>query len=124
MRVAGVLQGRLHGRLMALSETLGDWIHAAQTEGSLNPGVPPEVVLYTLFSLARDPVLGMLKAGGALSARANRSQRRHPPPIQLGSARYCNKRPKNSMSSKLSLPVGPLRITVNPRDGMMYSRWS
>jgi len=52
-------------RLMALSECLGEWIEAAQADGALSPDVPAEVVLYTLFSRACDPVLGVLKAGGS-----------------------------------------------------------
>ncbi len=51
-------------RLMEVSDKLGVWITAAQKAGSLNPALPPEVVLYTLFSRACDPVLGLLKLGG------------------------------------------------------------
>ncbi len=51
-------------RLITLSDRLGEWIVAAQSAGDLNPGLPPEVVLYTLFARACDPVLGFLKAGG------------------------------------------------------------
>ena len=51
-------------RLIELSELLGEWIAAAQQDGSLNPGLPPELVLYTLFARACDPVLALLKAGG------------------------------------------------------------
>lgn len=51
-------------RLMEVSETLGGWIEAAQAEGSLDPDLPGEVILYTLFARACDPVLGVLKAGG------------------------------------------------------------
>jgi TetR/AcrR family transcriptional regulator of autoinduction and epiphytic fitness len=51
-------------RLMDVSERLGEWIVAAQQAGDLNPGLPPEVVLYTLFARACDPVLGLLKASG------------------------------------------------------------
>jgi TetR/AcrR family transcriptional regulator, regulator of autoinduction and epiphytic fitness len=49
-------------RLVALSDQLGGWISSAQTQGALNPGLAPEVVLYTLFAKACDPVLGLLKA--------------------------------------------------------------
>ena len=52
-------------RLMQVSEQLGAWITAAQAEGSLNAALPPEIVLYTLFARACDPVLALLKAGGA-----------------------------------------------------------
>jgi TetR/AcrR family transcriptional regulator of autoinduction and epiphytic fitness len=51
-------------RLMQVSETLGEWIVAAQTAGALNATLPPEVALYTLFARACDPVLGLLKASG------------------------------------------------------------
>lgn len=51
-------------RLMEVSERLGGWIEAAQAEGSLDPDLPGEVILYTLFARACDPVLGLLKAGG------------------------------------------------------------
>jgi TetR/AcrR family transcriptional regulator of autoinduction and epiphytic fitness len=50
--------------LMAVSDTLGEWITQAQADGELSRAVPPEVVLYTLFARACDPVLGVLKAGG------------------------------------------------------------
>lgn len=51
-------------RLMDLSERLGAWIEAAQAEGRLNPLLPAEVVLYTLFARACDPVLAVLKSSG------------------------------------------------------------
>lgn len=51
-------------RLFALSDRLGAWIEAAQTDGSLDRTLPAEVVLYTLFARACDPVLGLLKSGG------------------------------------------------------------
>ena len=51
-------------RLMNVSEQLGEWITAAQKSGTLNRALPPEVVLYTIFARACDPVLGVLKAGG------------------------------------------------------------
>jgi TetR/AcrR family transcriptional regulator of autoinduction and epiphytic fitness len=51
-------------RLMQVSETLGEWIVAAQTAGALNATLPPEVALYTLFARGCDPVLGLLKASG------------------------------------------------------------
>ena len=50
--------------LMSLSDQLGAWIVQAQADGALNPAVPPEAVLYTVFARACDPVLGFLKAGG------------------------------------------------------------
>jgi TetR/AcrR family transcriptional regulator, regulator of autoinduction and epiphytic fitness len=54
-------------RLMTVSDRLGAWITAAQTAGDLNPALPPEAVLYTLYARACDPVLGYLKASGTLS---------------------------------------------------------
>ncbi len=54
-------------RLMEVSDRLGEWIEAAQAAGDLNAQLPPEVVLYTLFARACDPVLGLLKAGGQYS---------------------------------------------------------
>lgn len=51
-------------RLVVLSDKLGDWISRAQSEATLNPALPPELVLFTLFARACDPVLGLLKAGG------------------------------------------------------------
>jgi TetR/AcrR family transcriptional regulator of autoinduction and epiphytic fitness len=51
-------------RLFALSDRLGAWIEAAQADGGLDGALPTEVVLYTLFARACDPVLGLLKAGG------------------------------------------------------------
>jgi AcrR family transcriptional regulator len=57
-------------RLMELSEQLGAWIGAAQQTGELSPKLPPEVVLYTLYARACDPVLGLLKAGGQHSDEA------------------------------------------------------
>jgi TetR/AcrR family transcriptional regulator, regulator of autoinduction and epiphytic fitness len=51
-------------QLIAVSERLGAWIAEAQSQGQLTQAVPAEVVLYTLFARACDPVLGVLKAGG------------------------------------------------------------
>ncbi|MGQ0597725.1 TetR/AcrR family transcriptional regulator [Aquabacterium sp.] len=51
-------------QLIAVSERLGAWIGEAQSQGLLTQSVPAEVVLYTLFARACDPVLGVLKAGG------------------------------------------------------------
>lgn len=53
--------------LMALSDQLGTWIVQAQADGTVNPVLPPEAVLYTIFARACDPVLGFLKAGGSHS---------------------------------------------------------
>jgi len=53
--------------LMTLSDLLGAWIVQAQADGAVNPALPPEAVLYTVFARACDPVLGFLKAGGSYS---------------------------------------------------------
>jgi TetR/AcrR family transcriptional regulator, regulator of autoinduction and epiphytic fitness len=50
--------------LMQLSERLGEWIVQAQTSGEIDPQLPPEVVLYTIYARGCDPVPGVLKAGG------------------------------------------------------------
>ena len=57
------------GKLIEVSERLGVWITEAQAQGQLTNAVPPEVVLYTLFARACDPVLGVLKAGGHAHAQ-------------------------------------------------------
>ena len=54
-------------RLIALSDRLGIWITNAQASGSLAEGLPPELVLYTVFARACDPVLGLLKSTGQYS---------------------------------------------------------
>jgi TetR/AcrR family transcriptional regulator, regulator of autoinduction and epiphytic fitness len=51
-------------RLMEVSDKLGAWITAAQESGQISAELPPELVLYTLFARACDPVLGVLKATG------------------------------------------------------------
>lgn len=53
-------------RLLKLSDLLGAWIESAQASGDISPRLPAEVVLYTLFARACDPVVGVLKAGGNL----------------------------------------------------------
>jgi AcrR family transcriptional regulator len=50
--------------LLQLSERLGEWIVQAQAAGDIDPTLPPEVVLYTIFARACDPVPAFLKAGG------------------------------------------------------------
>jgi AcrR family transcriptional regulator len=50
--------------LMQVSEHLGTWIVAAQTDGDIDPALPPEVVLYTIYARACDPVPSFLKASG------------------------------------------------------------
>jgi TetR/AcrR family transcriptional regulator, regulator of autoinduction and epiphytic fitness len=54
-------------RLFQLSDRLGVWITSAQEAGDLDASLPPDVVLYTLFARACDPVLGVLKSGGQYS---------------------------------------------------------
>jgi TetR/AcrR family transcriptional regulator, regulator of autoinduction and epiphytic fitness len=49
-------------RLFDLSNKLGIWITEAQTSGQIDPTIPAEMVLYTLFACACNPVLGMMKA--------------------------------------------------------------
>jgi TetR/AcrR family transcriptional regulator, regulator of autoinduction and epiphytic fitness len=49
-------------RLIQVSDKLGAWITAAQKSGQLNRKLPPEIVLYTLFARACDPVLSLLKS--------------------------------------------------------------
>jgi AcrR family transcriptional regulator len=50
--------------LMQVSERLGGWILQAQAEGDIDPALPAEVVLYTIYARACDPVPSFLKAGG------------------------------------------------------------
>lgn len=54
-------------RLLQVSERLGAWITAAQAAGALNRRLPPEVILYTLFARACDPVLSLLNSSGQYS---------------------------------------------------------
>jgi TetR/AcrR family transcriptional regulator, regulator of autoinduction and epiphytic fitness len=54
-------------RVMMVSERLGTWITAAQDVGQIDPTLPPEAVLYTLYARACDPVLPFLRAGGRFS---------------------------------------------------------
>lgn len=51
-------------KLNQLSDELGVWIEEAQQQGQLDASLPPELVLFTLFARACDPVLGVLRAGG------------------------------------------------------------
>lgn len=53
--------------LMQVSDTLGGWITQAQADGDIDASLPPEVVLYTIYARACDPVPGFLKAGGQYS---------------------------------------------------------
>jgi AcrR family transcriptional regulator len=51
-------------RLIELSDKLGLWIAEAQTAAQINPALPPELVLYSLFARACDPVVSLLKSSG------------------------------------------------------------
>ena len=51
-------------RLISLSNRLSIWISEAQTSGQILAHFPPEMVLYTLFARACDPVVGLLKDSG------------------------------------------------------------
>jgi TetR/AcrR family transcriptional regulator, regulator of autoinduction and epiphytic fitness len=51
--------------LMQVSEVLGAWIVQAQGDGAIDATLPPEVVLYTIYARACDPVPAFLKAGGS-----------------------------------------------------------
>lgn len=64
LRAALMANDEYLARLMDVSEHLSAWIGAAQAAGDVNQALPPDVVLYTLFARACDPVLGLLKAGG------------------------------------------------------------
>jgi TetR/AcrR family transcriptional regulator of autoinduction and epiphytic fitness len=50
--------------LMQVSERLGAWIEQAQADGEIDPSLPPEVVLFTIYARGCDPVPAFLKAGG------------------------------------------------------------
>ncbi len=50
--------------LVRVSDRLGAWIVQAQAAGDIDATLPAEVVLYTLYARACDPVPGFLKAGG------------------------------------------------------------
>jgi AcrR family transcriptional regulator len=49
--------------LMEVSDVLGEWIEAAQAQGTINAHIPAIAVLYTLYARACDPVLEFLKMG-------------------------------------------------------------
>ncbi|CAD5367017.1 TetR/AcrR family transcriptional regulator [Rubrivivax sp. A210] len=50
--------------LMQVSDRLGAWILQAQRDGDIDAELPPELVLFTIFARACDPVLPALKAAG------------------------------------------------------------
>jgi hypothetical protein len=49
---------------MKVSDRLGEWILQAQRDGDIDAELPPELVLFTIFARACDPVLPALKAAG------------------------------------------------------------
>ena len=51
--------------LMEVSEQLGAWITQAQADGDVDATLPGELVLYTIYARACDPVPAFLKAGGS-----------------------------------------------------------
>jgi TetR/AcrR family transcriptional regulator of autoinduction and epiphytic fitness len=51
-------------RLIEASDLLGAWIETARERGEIAPSLPPEVVLYTLYARACDPVSDYLKLSG------------------------------------------------------------
>jgi len=53
--------------IMRVSDVLGGWILQAQADGDIDARLPPEVVLYTIYARACDPVPAFLKAGGQYS---------------------------------------------------------
>ena len=53
--------------IMRVSDVLGGWIVQAQADGDIDAALPPEVVLYTIYARACDPVPAFLKAGGNFS---------------------------------------------------------
>ena len=53
--------------LMEVSEQLGAWITQAQVDGDIDASLPGELVLYTIYARACDPVPAFLKAGGNYS---------------------------------------------------------
>jgi len=62
---AALLQHRAYlDAVSEVSERLGEAIVQAQREGHIEPALPPEVVLYTLFARACDPVVAMLQSTG------------------------------------------------------------
>jgi len=50
-----------------VTEQLGEWILAAQDNGSLSAKLPGEVILYTIYARSCDPVADFLRLGGAFT---------------------------------------------------------
>ena len=51
--------------LAQLTDALGAWVLQAQADGQVDRSLPVELVLYTLYARAADPVAGLMKAGRA-----------------------------------------------------------
>jgi AcrR family transcriptional regulator len=64
LREALLKNARYVERLQALSALLLAWIDEAQRDGQIDPTLPSEVVLYTLFARSCDPVLDFLRDSG------------------------------------------------------------
>tara|TARA_B110000503_G_scaffold134449_1_gene213476 strand:- start:261 stop:878 length:618 start_codon:yes stop_codon:yes gene_type:complete len=54
-------------RIQELTTQLGDWILDAQEKRQLSAALPAEIILYTIFARACDPVADFLKMGGAFT---------------------------------------------------------
>jgi len=54
-------------RLNRLSDRLGAWMDAARAAGRLDPALPAEMTLYTLFAKGCDPVAFIMKETGQYS---------------------------------------------------------
>lgn len=65
LRAALLADAAYMDRLNTLSELLGGWIVEAQQQGQLDASLPPELVLYTVFARACDPVLPVMRAMGS-----------------------------------------------------------
>lgn len=65
LRAALLADAAYMDRLNTLSELLGAWIVEAQQQGQLDASLPPELVLYTVFARACDPVLPVMRATGS-----------------------------------------------------------
>jgi AcrR family transcriptional regulator len=65
LRAALMADQRYLAKLMEVSDRLGEWITQAQADGAIDSALPPELVLYTLYARACDPVLSVLKSGGS-----------------------------------------------------------
>ncbi len=53
--------------LLQVSERLGTWIQQAQADGDIDPALPAEVVLLTVYARGCDPVPVFLKSSGNFS---------------------------------------------------------